>query len=170
MSNRWNVCWKAIFEIKHVHVHVHVSFFFVVVLTYLVVMSPSRAEGFSVGIGLARDLFHISSELKNDWKTSWNFNSPLKPYSLLFSAIKLTKSCIYLKLFTFKDTKVKINDHDTGLLIIKTCGKNELKKFRFSTVSARKLKCPSSAPLGLEPSQLGSAQAGKFQLGLITTI
>ena len=37
-----------------------------------------------------------------------------------------------------------------------------------SSVSARKLKCPSSARLGSEPSQLGSARAGKFQLGLIT--
>ena len=36
-------------------------------------------------------------------------------------------------------------------------------------VSARQLKCPSSARLGSEPSQLGSARAGKFQLGLITT-
>ena len=27
-------------------------------------------------LGSARDLFHFSSELKIDWKTSWNFNSP----------------------------------------------------------------------------------------------
>ena len=39
-----------------------------------------------------------------------------------------------------------------------------------SSVSARKLKCPSSARLGSEPSQLGLARAGKFQLELITTI
>ena len=39
-----------------------------------------------------------------------------------------------------------------------------------SSVSAQKLKCPSSAWLGSETSQLGLAQAGKFQLELITTI
>ena len=33
-----------------------------------------------------------------------------------------------------------------------------------SSVSARKLKCPSSAQLGSEPSQLGLARVGKFQL------
>ena len=38
-----------------------------------------------------------------------------------------------------------------------------------SSVSARKLKCPSSAWLGSKPSQLGLARAGKFQLELITT-
>ena len=118
----------------------------------------ARAEGFSARLGSARDLFHFSSELKIDWKTSWNFNSQLKTYFLLFSIIKLTKLCIWIKLFTFKNTKVQINDHkidwnhDTGLLIIKTWGKNELKKFWFSSVSARKLKCPSSARLGSEPS------------------
>ena len=39
-----------------------------------------------------------------------------------------------------------------------------------SSVSARKLKCPSSARLGSEPSQLGLAWAGKFQLELISSI
>ena len=39
-----------------------------------------------------------------------------------------------------------------------------------SSVSARKLKCPSSARLGSEPFQLGSAQLGKFQLELITRV
>ena len=38
-----------------------------------------------------------------------------------------------------------------------------------SSVLARKLKCPSSAWLGLEPFQLGSAQLGKFQLEIITS-
>ena len=38
-----------------------------------------------------------------------------------------------------------------------------------SSVLAQKLKCPSSARLGLEPSQLGLARAGKFQLELIST-
>ena len=38
-----------------------------------------------------------------------------------------------------------------------------------SSVSARKLKYPSSARLGSEPSQLGLARAGKFQLKLIST-
>ena len=37
-----------------------------------------------------------------------------------------------------------------------------------SSVSARKLKCPSSTRLGSEPFQLGSVQLGKFQLELIT--
>ena len=40
----------------------------------------------------------------------------------------------------------------------------------FSSVSARKLKCPSSARLGSELSQLGLARVGKFQLKLISTI
>ena len=40
----------------------------------------------------------------------------------------------------------------------------------FSSVSARKLKCLSVARLGSEPFQLGSAQLGKFQLELITTV
>ena len=39
-----------------------------------------------------------------------------------------------------------------------------------SSFSARKLKCPSSAWLGLDTSQLGSARAAKFQLGLITRL
>ena len=37
-----------------------------------------------------------------------------------------------------------------------------------SSVSAQKLKCP--ARLGLEPSQLGLTQAGKFQLEFISRI
>ena len=43
-------------------------------------------------------------------------------------------------------------------------------KKKSSSVSARKLKCHSSARLGSEPSKLGSAWAGKFRLGLITSI
>ena len=39
----------------------------------------------------------------------------------------------------------------------------------FSSVSARKLKCPSLAWLVLESSQLGLARAGKFQLELISS-
>ena len=39
-----------------------------------------------------------------------------------------------------------------------------------SSVSARLLKCPSSAQLGSETSQLGLARAGKFQLEPITTV
>ena len=124
----------------------------------------------SARLGSARDLFHFSSELKIDWKLSWNFNSQLKTYFLLFSIRKLTKLCIWIKLFTFKNTKVQINDHkidwnhDTGLLIIKTWVKNEFKKFLFSSVSAQKLKCPGSAR-----NLPSSARAGKFQLGLITS-
>ena len=38
-----------------------------------------------------------------------------------------------------------------------------------SSVSAQKSKCPSSAQLGSEPSQLGLARAGKFQLEPIST-
>ena len=63
------------------------------------------------------------------------------------------------------NTKLQINDHridwnhDTGLLIIKTWGKCELKKFWFSSVSARKLKCPSSARLEPEHSSSGSSLA-----------
>ena len=53
-------------------------------------------------------------------------------------------------------------NHDTfGNLIV------PLKKF--SSVSARKLKCPSSGSLELEPSQLGLARVEKFQLELIST-
>ena len=39
-----------------------------------------------------------------------------------------------------------------------------------SSVSARKLKCPSSARLDSETSQLGLARAGKFQLELISNM
>ena len=39
-----------------------------------------------------------------------------------------------------------------------------------SSVSAQKLEGPSSAQLGSEPFQLGSAQLRKFQLKLITTV
>ena len=39
-----------------------------------------------------------------------------------------------------------------------------------SSISARKSKCPSSARLGSETSQLGLARAGKFQLELISNI
>ena len=41
---------------------------------------------------------------------------------------------------------------------------------KVSLVSARKLRCPSSAQLGSQPSQTGLAQLGKFQLELITTL
>ena len=43
-------------------------------------------------------------------------------------------------------------------------------KKNFSSVSAQKLKCPSSARIGSELSQLGLARAGKFQLEPITTV
>ena len=43
-----------------------------------------------------------------------------------------------------------------------------LAKKNFSSVSARKLKCSSSARLGSELSQLRLARAGKFQLKLIS--
>ena len=79
---------------------------------HLIVMSPSQAEGFSARLGSVRDLFHFSSELKIDWKMSWNFNCQLKTYFLSFSIIKLTKLCIWIKLFTFKNTKIQINDHE----------------------------------------------------------
>jgi hypothetical protein len=39
-----------------------------------------------------------------------------------------------------------------------------------SSVSAQKLKCPSSSRFVPEPFQLGSAQLGKFQLKLITKL
>ena len=39
----------------------------------------------------------------------------------------------------------------------------------FSSVSARKLNCPSLTWLVLEPSQLGLTRAGKFQLELISS-
>ena len=39
-----------------------------------------------------------------------------------------------------------------------------------SSVWARKLKCPSSVWLGSEPSQLGLARVGKFQLEPISTV
>ena len=39
-----------------------------------------------------------------------------------------------------------------------------------SSVSAQKLKCPSSARLGLETFQLGLAQLGKSRLELITRL
>ena len=39
---------------------------------YLVVMSPSRAEGFSARLDSARDLFHFSSEVKIGQKRAEN--------------------------------------------------------------------------------------------------
>jgi hypothetical protein len=45
---------------------------------------------------------------------------------------------------------------------------NKDQKF-VSSVSAQKLKCPSSARLGSELSQLGLTRAGKFQLELISS-
>ena len=62
-------------------------------------------------------------------------------------------------------------------LIIKLGEKKGKKNLRFfdihnvrivSSVSARKLKCPSSARLSSKTSQLGLARAGKFQLEPIT--
>ena len=78
----------------------------------ILVMSPSWAGSshssswrfFSLA---ARDLFHFSSELEIDWKTSWNFNFQLKTYFLLFSIIKLPKLCIWIKSFTFKTQKFR---------------------------------------------------------------
>ena len=78
-------------------------------------MSPSRAGSshssswriFS-SVQLGSWPFSLQLGLKIDWKTSWNFNSQLKNYFLLFSIIKLTKLCIWIKLFTFKNTKVQI--------------------------------------------------------------
>ena len=59
------------------------------------------------------------------------------------------------------------------LVEAKKTQKTELKKLyikkNYSSVSARKLKCPSSARLGSELSQLGLARAGKFQLEPITS-
>ena len=92
---------------------------------------------------------------------------------LIIVYLKLFKLCIWIKLFTFKNTKAQINDHkidwnhDTGFLIIKTWGKNELKKFDLARFQLENQSAP--ARLGSELSYLGSAQAGKFQLGLITT-
>ena len=54
-----------------------------------------------------------------------------------------------------------------GIIKLKIC---YFFKNIISSVSARKLKCSSSAWLGLEPSQLGLTRAGKFQLELISTI
>ena len=56
-------------------------------------------------LGSARDLFHFSSELEIDWKTSWNFISQLNTYFLIIVYLKLTKLCIWIKLFTFKKTQ-----------------------------------------------------------------
>jgi hypothetical protein len=55
---------------------------------YLLVMSSSRAGSSHSSswriFGSACDLFHFSSELKIDWKTSWNFNSQLKTFFYYF--------------------------------------------------------------------------------------
>ena len=81
---------------------------------------------------------------------------------------------------TLKTPYLLLNDHKTfqehdmqAKSDNKKLEKMAKKKFQlgnFSSVSARKLKCPSSARLGSEPSQLGSTRAGKFQLGLITKL
>ena len=46
----------------------------------------------------------IENWLKNELKFQFSVED-------LFSIIKLTKLCIWIKLFTFKNTKVQINDH-----------------------------------------------------------
>ena len=90
---------------------------------------------------------------------------------LLFSIIKLTKLCIWIKWFSYNNTKIQINDHkidwnhDTGLLIIKTWGKNELKisaQLGFSSeVKVPQLgsapNLPSLAQLEPENSSSGSS-------------
>ena len=75
---------------------------------YVLVMSPSRAgELKDFRLGSAHDLFHFSSELKIDWKTSWNFNFQLKTYFVLFSIIKLTKLWIWIKFSPLKTQKFR---------------------------------------------------------------
>ena len=147
------------------------------------VMSPSRAgssHGSSWRIFSSARLVTFSLQLRIE---NWLKNELKFQFSVedLFSIIELTKLCIWIKLFTYKNTfcatNVQINDHeidwnhDTGLLIIKTWGKNELNKICdffivgiVSSVSARKLKCPSSARLRtfiarLEPENSSSGSS-----------
>ena len=113
--------------------------------------------------GSARDLFTSARNWKLTEKRaeisilSWR---PIFYYSIR----KLTKLFIWIKLFTFKNTKVQINDHkidwnhDTGLLIIKTWGKNELKKFRFSSVSAHHYRLDQLIPCLIVPSSVVPSQ------------
>ena len=74
----------------------------------------------------------------------------------------------FVKICFYHDKSTKLGN----LIVFVTCTKNLLliDIHKVSSVSARKLKCPSSARLGSELSQLGLARAGKFQLELISTI
>ena len=78
---------------------------------YLVVMSPSRAGSSHTSswriFSSARDLFDYSSELKIDWKTSWNFNFQLKTYLFIIFFIKLTKLWIWIKFSPLKTQKFR---------------------------------------------------------------
>ena len=73
----WMICWNLISKDSYkqfLRLHRYIASKGVPwrECVYVLVMSPSRAEGFSAWLGSARDLFHLSSELKIDWKTSWN--------------------------------------------------------------------------------------------------
>ena len=104
-------------------------------LWWVVVMSPSQVGLWS---------FSLQLGIENWPKTSWNFDSQLKTYSyslffydkLVLKMNKLSNQIIALNSKnTFWAREIQINDHeiewnhDTGLLIIKTWGKNEFKKF-----------------------------------------
>ena len=103
---------------------------------WVLVMSPSRAGSshssswrifsspqlgswpFSLELG-------IGKWLKNELKFQLSVED-------IFSIIKMTKLCIWIRSFTFKKPKVHINDYKIDWnheLIIKTWGKNELKNF-----------------------------------------
>ena len=75
------------------------------------------------------------------------------------------RSLKFVKICFYHDKSTKLGN----LIVFVTCTKNLLliDIHKVSSVSARKLKCPSSARLGSELSQLRLARAGKFQLELI---
>ena len=136
-------------------------------------MNPSRA-GSSLSsswriFSSARDLFHFSSELKIDWKRAEISILIWRPIFYYFYACKSNYSRIKTP---FCATKIQINyheldwNHNTWLLRLFDIHIVGI----VSSVSARKLKCPSSARLSSEPSQLGLARAGKFQLELISKL
>ena len=78
------------------------------------------------------------------------------------------RSWKFVKLCFYHEKSTKLGN----LIAFVTCTKNLLliDIHKVSSVSARKLKCPSSVRLGSKLSQLGLARAGKFQLEPITSV
>ena len=150
-------------------------------------MSPSRAGSSHSSswrvFSSARDLFHFSSKwksAKNEPKIGWKWAKIQFLFFIKNLYWKWLNYAAQLYNSALKKPHLLINDYEIDynhVIKAKSWGKNELLRFFdihivgiVSSVSARKSRCPSSARLGSETSQLGLARAGKFQLELISSI